>query len=295
MVKTPKWRPRGRLINPFKRRRDHRSDKAALWQKCFASAQRTLQHVTINTRNGVVAGKLYGDENATPTIAVHTNNAQLSDQWEPVALRLQHAGMRLFCPNFFSQDGTLPYSHEDTVEHLRDVCDELGFEKIVLCGHQWGGAVAVKFATEYPESVSHLILASPALADENIVSKIKCPILLLWPQDDLEVPYYLSWMYQKHHSDSLEIGAAKGHEGLSVDYYSGMIHQFINPYYNNSNTEFWLHNHHPWTLPKVAKYGPQGHRLHKTQFPFNQSLFESEGWVLQKPFGSYQTQNMANW
>merc|ERR1719464_687049 len=138
-------------------------------------------HMSINTRCGAFPGYLYGDEEAAPMIAVHTNHVNLSDQWQDVALRLQHAGLRIFCPNFFSPDGSLPHSHEDTVEYLRDICDELGFEKVILAGHQWGGAVVAKFAAKYPDSVSHLVLASPALADENIVAGIECPILLLWP------------------------------------------------------------------------------------------------------------------
>jgi len=293
MVKTPKWRPRSRTINPFRRRRDHRTDKDAFWEKCFAAAQRDRTHLAINTRNGVFPGYLYGDEEATPMITVHTNNVALSNQWDDVALRLQHAGMRVFCPNFFSPDGSLPHSHDDTVEYIRDMCDELGFEKVILAGHQWGGAVAAKFATKYPESVSHLVLASPALSDENVVAAIECPILLLWPMNDVEVPYYLSWMYQKHHADRLKLDPMPGNEGTSVLYYATNIHQFINPY--STKTEFHLQDHYQWTLPDVEKYGPQGHRLHKTQHPFNNTLFESEGWVLQKKPGSYQTQNMANW
>ena len=40
-----------------------------------------------------------------------------------------------------------------------------------MSGHHWGGAVAVKMANKYPERVSHLVLASPAVYDENIGNK----------------------------------------------------------------------------------------------------------------------------
>ena len=33
--------------------------------------------------------------------------------------------MQVLCPNLFSSDGSLPYSQDDTVEILKDLCDEM--------------------------------------------------------------------------------------------------------------------------------------------------------------------------
>ncbi len=57
-------------------------------------------------------------------------------------------------------DSDTPFSHADDLAALLDALDIASCD---LIGESMGGAVAVKFALNYPERVDHLILLSPAL------------------------------------------------------------------------------------------------------------------------------------
>lgn len=54
------------------------------------------------------------------------------------------------------------FSRETTVRDAAAVADALGLSRSVVMGHSGGGAVALTFALQYPERVSHLILLSTA-------------------------------------------------------------------------------------------------------------------------------------
>jgi len=46
---------------------------------------------------------------------------------------------------------------------LRAVLDALSVERAVIIGHSWGGALAVRFALDYPEHTAGLVLLAPPL------------------------------------------------------------------------------------------------------------------------------------
>ncbi len=52
-------------------------------------------------------------------------------------------------------------SREAVADHLRDVLDALGLDKVHLVGHSLGGWRAANFAARYPGRVDRLVLASP--------------------------------------------------------------------------------------------------------------------------------------
>jgi pimeloyl-ACP methyl ester carboxylesterase len=57
------------------------------------------------------------------------------------------------------------------VENLRALVADLGFERFVLVGHDWGAATAWTFAMSYPELLEHLVVLStghPALFDREL-------------------------------------------------------------------------------------------------------------------------------
>lgn len=51
-------------------------------------------------------------------------------------------------------------SFADYVAQLRDVMDAAGVREAALCGVSFGGAVAARFAAEFPERATHLVIAS---------------------------------------------------------------------------------------------------------------------------------------
>jgi proline iminopeptidase len=64
--------------------------------------------------------------------------------------------------------GQSPVSRDTPVgwrEHVADldgIREQLGLERITVCGYSWGGLLAVLYLLEHPERVEHLVLASPA-------------------------------------------------------------------------------------------------------------------------------------
>lgn len=50
------------------------------------------------------------------------------------------------------------YSPEAAVARVAALLDHLGFERVLLCGHSLGGALAIRFALDHPERLSGLIV-----------------------------------------------------------------------------------------------------------------------------------------
>ncbi|MCE3296906.1 MAG: hypothetical protein K0R65_2620 [Crocinitomicaceae bacterium] len=50
------------------------------------------------------------------------------------------------------------FSYELMAEDLKELCDQLGLEKMILMGHSMGGKTAMFFAQKYPELIEKLII-----------------------------------------------------------------------------------------------------------------------------------------
>ena len=57
-----------------------------------------------------------------------------------------------------SPDAAAPYAPEPAVARLLALFDELGFGKVLLCGHSLGGALALRLALDAPERLSGLVV-----------------------------------------------------------------------------------------------------------------------------------------
>jgi pimeloyl-ACP methyl ester carboxylesterase len=64
---------------------------------------------------------------------------------------------------------------------IRDVLDRLGVPRVILVGHSWGGALALRFALDYPQHVSGLAILAPPL--------YPFPRRLTWFYDIMAVPF----------------------------------------------------------------------------------------------------------
>ncbi|MCB0412003.1 MAG: alpha/beta hydrolase [Bdellovibrionales bacterium] len=73
-----------------------------------------------------------------------------------------------------SQHPRLGYQPEDFARDLKEILDELRWEKIQLVGHSMGGRNALVFADLFPRRITHLVLEdiSPE-ADEKAVQRIE--------------------------------------------------------------------------------------------------------------------------
>ncbi len=56
---------------------------------------------------------------------------------------------------------------------IQKICTETGREKVILVGHSLGGLIAVSYLLRYQETISHLILSSPALRTKEPPPKLK--------------------------------------------------------------------------------------------------------------------------
>jgi pimeloyl-ACP methyl ester carboxylesterase len=75
-------------------------------------------------------------------------------------------------------DGSSP---ADQASVVRDVLDRLGVPHAILVGHSWGGALALRFALDYPQRVSGLVLLAPPL--------YPFPRRLTWFYDVMATPF----------------------------------------------------------------------------------------------------------
>ncbi|PWV59777.1 alpha/beta fold hydrolase [Plasticicumulans acidivorans] len=67
------------------------------------------------------------------------------------------------------------YEVIDYVEHLHDLIDTLGLDRIHLSGESLGGWVAARFAAKYPERIDKLVLntAGGMIADPKVMERLR--------------------------------------------------------------------------------------------------------------------------
>jgi len=105
-----------------------------------------------------------------PVVLIHGNPGSCQDWsrlYRPIASRYQAIA--------FDRPGhghSERPNHEDiTVEVqarlLHATLQELGVENPILVGHSWGGALAIIYALQYPESLAGAVLLAPALYDSQ--------------------------------------------------------------------------------------------------------------------------------
>lgn len=87
----------------------------------------------------------------------HYVRAPLSEHYQVLAYDLLECGLS-------EKKGSVPNGAAlpQMVQQLRDLLDSLGCQQAVLLGASLGGAVALSFASQYPERVHSLVLAAPA-------------------------------------------------------------------------------------------------------------------------------------
>ena len=74
-----------------------------------------------------------------------------------------------------------------TTEILEGLRKAMGFKKINILGHSYGGVVAQGYAVKYPENVSHLILANSFHS------------YLMWQANDDNCNHEIKTNYLQHH------------------------------------------------------------------------------------------------
>jgi len=104
-----------------------------------------------------------------------------SKKWFEIKEILEKEGYQVFIPDLPGFGDNPPpsrsWSLTDYTEWLKDFSEKNKLERFFLCGHSFGGGIAVKFSLKYPERVEKLFLLSPALLrkktfPQKIIEKI---------------------------------------------------------------------------------------------------------------------------
>lgn len=112
----------------------------------------------------MLAYRSAGPDDGPAALLVH-GFPETSYMWHGVMDALAERGIRSIAPDlpgygdsaYIAPDGQpLWRRFVDAIEHLRQ---SLGLDEVALVGHDWGGMVGCRWATEHPDAVSALVLA----------------------------------------------------------------------------------------------------------------------------------------
>jgi pimeloyl-ACP methyl ester carboxylesterase len=105
-----------------------------------------------------------GVGNGQTIVLLHGKNFYGS-YWENTVNALAAAGYRVVVPDQLgfgkSSKPQINYSFDLLAANTARLLDELKIEKVAIVGHSMGGMLAVRFARNYPERTTHLVLENP--------------------------------------------------------------------------------------------------------------------------------------
>jgi len=106
----------------------------------------------------------YGVGNGRAVVLLHGKNFYGS-YWENTIRALSMAGYRVIVPDQIgfgkSSKPDIAYSFDLLAAHTAELLDYLGIQRAAVVGHSMGGMLAVRFARNYPQRTSHLVLENP--------------------------------------------------------------------------------------------------------------------------------------
>ena len=105
-----------------------------------------------------------GAGNGRSVLLLHGKNFS-GEYWENTIRALNAAGYRVIVPDQIgfgkSSKPDIAYSFDLLAEQTARLLDHLGVPQTAVAGHSMGGMLAVRFARNYPQRTTHLILENP--------------------------------------------------------------------------------------------------------------------------------------
>lgn len=121
---------------------------------------------TVAGPNGTIRYRLYGSGAATPVIALHGGPVAGERYMRPYAALASDRRVVLYDQSGCGVTGAAAdlsrYTLARYVAELEAVRATLGFARVVLVGHSWGGILAPAYAATHPDRVAALVLAGTA-------------------------------------------------------------------------------------------------------------------------------------
>ena len=104
-----------------------------------------------------------GPANGRTVLLFHGNNFT-AFAWGPTLAALSEAGFRAIAVDRLgygrSSKPVITYNLHIFARNARALLDELGIERAAVIGHSMGGMVATRFASTYPDSLSHVVMVN---------------------------------------------------------------------------------------------------------------------------------------
>jgi pimeloyl-ACP methyl ester carboxylesterase len=113
----------------------------------------------------------WGTEGGTPLLFLHALGPASSAAFLGLAVEpLENAGYDVAAPDLPGYGDSPPVGPDDyavpaLAERTARLADELGWDRFVLVGHSWGGAIACHLAAAHPERVRALVLVDSGHLD----------------------------------------------------------------------------------------------------------------------------------
>ncbi|MBO8194314.1 alpha/beta fold hydrolase [Streptomyces oryzae] len=126
---------------------------------------RGTEHLTLTSRHGTTHVLTCGPADAPPLLLLHGGGTTAAG-WVALAPRLArtrrvHAVDRTGEPGRSEPGAHPPRSVAELLEWLTGVCEGLGVPRADVCGHSYGGWLALTFALHAPDRVRRLALLDP--------------------------------------------------------------------------------------------------------------------------------------
>ncbi len=104
-----------------------------------------------------------GEPNGRTVVLFHGMNF-FAAAFEPTIAALTEAGFRAIAVDRLgfgrSSKPVIHYNLHMPARHTKALLDELGIEQVAVLGHSMGGMVATRFASTYPDVVTHVIMSN---------------------------------------------------------------------------------------------------------------------------------------
>ena len=119
--------------------------------------------------NGNISYEVYGEDSSkTPLVLIHGFPLDRRE-WELQVEEFVKEGHKVVTYDMRGfGESSLPVESYSHAGDLKELLNSLGIEKAKICGHSFGGEVAIDFAIKNPDSVEGLILLSPSLGSFGV-------------------------------------------------------------------------------------------------------------------------------
>jgi pimeloyl-ACP methyl ester carboxylesterase len=103
--------------------------------------------------------------NGRTVVLLHGKNF-CAGSWEATIRALSAEGFRVIAPDQVgfcksAKPDRYQYGLHTLAANTRSLLDQLGLERPILMGHSMGGMLAIRYALQYPQGISQLVLVNP--------------------------------------------------------------------------------------------------------------------------------------